>query len=353
MDSRKTAIETPATAETRLLDRFGRAHDYARIAVNERCNLRCIYCMPAEGLPFREGEALLSRDELLRVIRILSRLGVTKIRFTGGEPLLRQDLTSLIEGAASEAGIESVHLTTNGFLLTERAQALFDAGLTGVNISLDTLDAARFLTITRRSGIEKVLAAVRTAVQVGFPSVKVNVVALRGFNDDEIAGFVELTRDDAITVRFIELMPFDSHQVWKRGHFFSAEWIVDTLRRTFPGLEDASGTTTEHHVFRLPGHAGKVAVIPAYTRSLCGTCSRIRVTADGKVRNCLYSTREFELGRILRSGGTDEEVVQLFRAAVRAKLESGWDAQKRPETGDNHDPRASSGGRDSMTLIGG
>jgi cyclic pyranopterin phosphate synthase len=353
MDSRTTAIKSGEATGTGLVDGFGRVHDYARIAVNERCNLRCIYCMPAEGLPFREGPALLTRDELLRVIRILSRLGVTKIRFTGGEPLLRKDLTSLVEGAVSEPGIESVHLTTNGFLLADNARALLDAGLTGVNVSLDTLDAAKFLTITRREGVERVLGAIRTAVRVGFPSVKVNVVALRGFNDDEIAGFAALTRDDPITVRFIELMPFDSDQVWKRGHFFSADWIVATLRRTFPGLEDASGTKTEHHVFRLPGHAGKVAVIPAYTRSLCSTCSRIRVTADGKVRNCLYSTREFELKRLLRSGRTDEEVARLFRAAVRAKLESGWDAQKRPESGDNHDPRASSGGRDSMTLIGG
>jgi len=353
MDDPRIAVsESVMKIESRLIDGFGRVHDYVRIAVNERCNLRCIYCMPAEGLDFKDGDAILSTEEVLRVIRVLTGVGVRKVRFTGGEPLLRKDLASLIESAAAVPGVESVHLTTNGILLPEKAEDLLAAGLTGLNISLDTLDAAKFFEITRRSGVEKVLDSMRAAVGLGFPSVKVNVVALRGFNDNEIGAFVDLTRDAPITVRFIELMPFDSFQIWKRGHFFSAEWIVTALWKLHPDLETASGSKTEQHVFHVPGHAGKVAVSPAYTRSLCGTCSRIRVTADGQVRNCLYSTEESALKSVLRSGGTDADVAEVFRRAVSAKLESGWDAQKRPAGGSNHGSSAS-GGRSSMTLIGG
>jgi cyclic pyranopterin phosphate synthase len=334
------------------VDGFGRIHDYVRVAVNERCNLRCIYCMPADGLDFRKGDELLSTTETLRVIRVLAALGVQKVRFTGGEPLLRRDLDDLVAGTAAVPGITSVHLTTNGLLLPARCGALRDAGLTGVNISLDTLDAARFLSITRRTGLERVLESVRIALETGFTSVKVNVVALRGFNGDELAAFAELTRERPLTVRFIELMPFDAHQVWKRGHFLGAERIVAALRQNYPDLEEASGTPTEEHVFRIPGAAGKVAVIPAYTRSLCGTCRRLRVTANGRVRNCLYSTEEFDLMQLLRSGCGDAEIAALFHRALRAKLETGWDAQKRPP-GRNDHRRPPGSSRESMTLIGG
>jgi cyclic pyranopterin phosphate synthase len=355
MQDPATASGPARSATAPITDGFGRVHDYVRIAVNERCNLRCIYCMPEEGLPFREGEALLSSDEITRVVGALAGAGVTKVRFTGGEPLLRRDLADLIARVTAVPGVESVHVTTNGILLADKAAALRAAGLHGVNVSLDTLDAAKFLQITRRAGVEKVLDSIREALRVGFDSVKVNVVALRGFNDDEIGAFTDLTRDDPLTVRFIELMPFDAHQIWKRGHFFSAEWIVEALRRRHPELPAASGTRTEEHVFRVPGHAGKVAVIPAYTRSLCPTCSRIRITADGQIRNCLYATDEYPLKQLLRDGGSDADVVALVRRAVAAKRESGWDAQKAapaPGKGNGNPPPASEG-RGSMTLIGG
>ncbi len=339
---------------TRLVDGFGRVHSYIRIAVQEQCNLRCIYCMPEEGVDFTGKEDLLTSEEILRILRLMVGLGVDKVRFTGGEPLLRRDILELIEKSTGLEGVESVHLTTNGLLLAAMAADLRRAGLTGLNISLDTLNPVRFRQITRCNGLARVLKGLQTALDIGFPSVKVNVVALRGLNDDEFSDFVKLTREAPITVRFIELMPFDSHQVWKRGHFYSADWLVQALKKAFPDLQDASGTRTEKHIYKIPGHAGKVAVIPGYTRSTCTDCNRIRLTADGRIRNCLYSSRELDLKHLMRSGGTDEEVVDRFRMAIGAKLESGWDAQKRPEAFKDHDVHGMvSGDRDSMSLIGG
>lgn len=324
-----------------LHDRHGRTFDYLRIAVTERCNLRCVYCMPEEGVDFKDGEQLLSTDELLRIMGVAAQLGVGKIRFTGGEPLVRKDITTLIAGAI-ERGIGSVNLTTNGLLLERHADALKAAGLRGINISMDTLDAERFKRITRRPGAERVLAAVRLAVDKGFESVKVNVVAMRGFNDDELVAFAALTRDLRITVRFIELMPFDSKQVWRTGCFQGAHRIVQNLAAAYPDLINAEGSKTEEHVFRIPGAPGKIAVIPAYTRSLCSSCNRIRLTADGRIMNCLYSSDGFDLRTLMREGADDEALKNLLREAVLAKAVDGWAAQN--DQG-NH--------RESMTQIGG
>jgi cyclic pyranopterin phosphate synthase len=236
-------------------------------------------------------------------------------------------------------------MTTNGVLFADAAQALRDGGLGGVNISLDTLRPDRFLTMTRRTGVERVLAGIRHAVALRFPSVKVNVVAMRGFNDDEIPAFAALTRELPVTVRFIELMPFDEHQVWKSGRFFGADRIVAALRAAAPGLEATEGSSTEEHAFQVPGHAGKLAVIPAFTRSLCGACNRIRLTADGQIRNCLYSDREFDLRAALRRGASDVELGDLLCEAMQHKLVDGWAAQHEAERAGRH--------RTSMTQIGG
>lgn len=336
--------EMPETGP--IVDRFGRTFDYLRIAVTDACNLRCVYCMPEEGVAFAPREELLTTDEIGRVLGIAAGLGVSKIRFTGGEPLVRKDIVELVGAASSTEGIERVHLTTNGLLLHKHAAALRDAGLTGVNVSLDTLDAARFLKITRRTGLDAVMDAIRLAVATPFASVKVNVVAMRDFNDDELHAFLALTRELPITVRFIELMPFDAHQIWKTGKFFHSDWIVDALRAQQPDLEDATGSRTEHRVFRVPGHAGKVAVIPAYTRSLCGACNRVRLTADGKIRSCLYAEDETDVRGALRTGASDEDVAAIFRRAMWAKHRDGWSAQRAGEgPGGQH--------RDSMTQIGG
>ncbi len=312
-----------------LLDSYGRTFDYARIAVTEKCNLRCTYCMPEEGVDFQGKEKILQSDETLRIIGILGRMGIKKIRFTGGEPLVRKDIVELVSGAAATPGVKAVHLTTNGILFDRYAQSLLDAGLTGVNISLDTLDAEKFVRITRREGLDKVSQNIKLALDLGFPRVKINIVLMRGFNEGELKNFTELTRDHRLTVRFIEFMPFDSHQIWEEGgHFASADSLVKQIETLYPDIQPAPGTRTEHHIFQAPGHQGKIAVIPAFTRSLCGNCSRIRVTADGNIRNCLYSDKEYGLRELIRTGGSDDEIVAVFRKAFAEKEKDGFEAKK-------------------------
>lgn len=334
-----------------LQDRFGRTFDYVRIAVTEKCNLRCTYCMPEEGVDFQGKEKILHSEETLRIIGILARMGVKKVRFTGGEPLVRKDIIDLVKGSVATPGIKAVHLTTNGLLFDRYAQRLRDAGLTGVNISLDTLDAEKFVRITRREGLEKVKESIKLALDMGFPRVKVNVVLMRGFNEDELKDFTELARDYRLTVRFIEFMPFDGHQIWETGgHFASAESLVKQIEALYPGIQPAPGTRTEHHVFQGSDHQGKIAVIPAFTRSLCGNCSRIRVTADGNIRNCLYSDKEYGLRELIRSGCKDDEIADVFREAFAEKEKDGFESKKASSA---RQVAVKDIGRVSMTQIGG
>lgn len=330
------------SAHALIQDPFGRSFTYLRIALNEQCNLRCIYCMPDEGIVFRKEDKLLTSDEIIRVIEITAKMGVSKIRFTGGEPLLRKDLPKLIRFANNIIGIESIHLTTNGLLLGKHIEQLEDAGLTGINISLDTLKPEKFKVITRRDGLNLVLDGLNKAIQSGIPSIKVNMVAMRDFNNDELLDFVALTRENDITVRFIELMPFDSHQIWKTGKFYGADYIVSDLKNQIETIESVDGSRTEHHVFRVKGYEGKVAVIPAYSRTLCGECNRIRMTADGKLLNCLYSREETNIRDAMRNGVSDEEIEQMFRKTMWKKFYDGWEAQNQGEDR-----------RESMTQIGG
>jgi len=325
-----------------IVDQFGRSFTYLRIALNEQCNLRCIYCMPEEGIDFRTEDKLLTTDEICRFIEILSKMGISKIRFTGGEPLLRTDLSQLIHFANELDGVESIHLTTNGILLAKNINILKDAGLTGINISLDTLNAKKFKIITRREGLDLVLNGLEKAIKSGFHSVKVNVVAMRDFNNDELLDFIELTKNNNVTVRFIELMPFDSHQIWKTGKFYGADQIVSDLEKQVKKLIPIDGSKTEHYVFQVNDYEGKVAVIPAYSRSLCGECNRIRITADGKLLNCLYSQGETNLRDLMRSGATNEEIQIEIQQTMWNKLKDGWEAQ---HLGKDH--------RESMTQIGG
>ena len=332
-----------------IQDRFGRVFDYLRVAVTDRCNLRCVYCMPEGGVNFVNHDKLMQTAEILRVIRVASTLGVHKVRFTGGEPLVRRDIVELVEETGRIPGIRTVHLTTNGVLLPGFARPLKEAGLHGINLSLDTLDPKKFKTCTRRTGVLKVLAGLERVLALGFPSVKVNVVAMRGFNDDEMGAFAELTRDAPITVRFIELMPFDASQIWKKGHFLSTEKMMDQFTRLYRQSEIVDGSSTEHTTFRLPGCVGKVAFIPSYTRNFCGDCTRIRLTADGRIRNCLYSEEEFGLLGCIRQGGNDEDIAQTLKRAMWAKQEDGRAAQQRARSG----PGAAGRSRESMAQIGG
>ncbi len=325
-----------------IIDRFGRSFNYLRLALNEQCNLRCIYCMPEEGIDFRSEDKLLTTEEIFRLIKLTSKMGVSKIRFTGGEPLLRKDLSELVQFAHQCEGIGSVHLTTNGLLLSKRIKELEKSGLSGINISLDTLDTDKFKKITRRDGLDMVLNSLQKALASNIQSIKLNIVAMRDFNDDELMDFVELTKENDITVRFIELMPFDSHQIWKTGKFYGADDIVADIKKQVDALKPIDGSRTEHHIFRVNDYKGKVAVIPAYSRSLCGECNRIRITADGKLLNCLYSQDETNLRDAMRTGKTDMIIKEMIYGTMKKKFKDGWEAQN--QGNDN---------RESMTQIGG
>lgn len=350
----KDATNLPESPLPPLQDKHGRTFDYVRIAVIEQCNLRCTYCMPEEGVQFKDKDMVLRTNEIERVVKVLSRMGVKKVRYTGGEPLMRPDIIELVEMAVQTPGIKGVHLTTNGLLFPKHAESLRNAGLTGVNISLDSLDASKFEHITRRKGIEKVLDSIDLAVDLGFPRVKVNVVLMRGFNEDELIDFCELTKDKPVTVRFIEFMPFDAHQIWESGqHFASAADLTGQIEKRYPGIAPADGTRTEHHIYRAPGYKGKIAVIPAFTRSLCGNCSRIRVTADGSIMNCLYSETPYMLKDLMRRGGSDDDVVALFREAFGDKHIDGFEAKKAASIAAKVSVSDIDRARASMTQIGG
>ena len=337
-----SSVAQLVTQDPQIKDKFGRAFNYLRIAVNEKCNLRCIYCMPEKGIFFEPQNNLLTRKEIIRIVKVVAKLGVNKIRFTGGEPLLRKDLVELVSGAAEIPGIDSLNLTTNGVLLANAVEALKDAGLTGVNVSIDTLEKEKYTEITRRDYIDQACKGLEAAKKVGIPSIKVNVVALRGFNDHELSNFVQLTKDYPLTVRFIELMPFDAQQIWKTGKFFRAENIKAELIKLFPEIKTTSGSATEFTTFNVPGYKGKVAVIPSYSRDLCGACNRIRLTAIGQIRNCLYAKNNFSVRDTIRSGGSDKDIAGLFLQAMWQKPIDGWAAQ---ETANNP--------TQSMTKIGG
>ena len=286
--------------------------------------------MPEEGVAFQAAQKLLSKDEIIRLVRVLASVGVNKLRFTGGEPILRKGLPELVSAAVNTAGIESVYLTTNGLLLHRMVDDLKHAGLTGLNISLDSLQAERFQAITRRSGLEQTLNNIELALEKGFASVKINVVVMRGVNDDEIKRFCELTRNYRLTVRFIEFMPFDAKQLWCEGDYLMrAKDIVATLHRVYDALVVEKGSETEHHHFRIKGYKGWVAVIPAFTRSLCRNCNRIRVTADGQLRNCLYSGTDYDLRGLMRAGLHDEQLVSRLREAIAVKAIDGVEARER------------------------
>ena len=325
-----------------LVDRFGRKFNYLRLAVNEYCNLRCIYCMPETGAAFKAEDRLLKKNEFCKIIKIMSNLGVSKIRFTGGEPLAHKDLLYLIKFTRLKTDISSIHLTTNGILLPRYIKQLESNDISGVNISLDTLDEEKFQKITRREGLNKVLEGLQLAIDSQIKSIKVNVVVMREFNNNEIIKFAELTKLNDITVRFIELMPFDSHQIWKTGKFYRAEQVVKDLKLNYSSLLSINGSSTEYYSFKIKNYKGKVAVIPAYTRSLCGACNRIRITADGSLLNCLYTQSETNIREAMREGMSNHGISKLIKDAMQEKLRDG----KIAELQGNEK-------RQSMTQIGG
>ena len=298
-------------SSSKILDHHDREFDYLRLAVNEKCNLRCIYCMPEEGVKLLNEDQYLSKLEIKRIISLFTQMGISKIRFTGGEPLLREDISELIRYAKNECKIKQVHLTTNGILLNKYLDQFSRAGLSGINISLDSLRPERFKKITRRDKLQQVLDNIILVQDSVIPSLKINVVFMRGFNDDELLDFVEFTKTNHLTVRFIELMPFDAHQIWKTGKFYRSEDILNDLKHKVKDLHPITGSNTEHYIFQVDGYLGKIAIIPSYSRNICINCNRIRITADGSLRNCLYSKEEKSLRDLIRKGALDQELKEI------------------------------------------
>lgn len=303
-----------------LIDRHGRVHDYLRISVTDRCNLRCRYCMPPEGIAWQPRERILTYEEFARLGRLFVEMGVTKIRLTGGEPLVRRDIEELIVALGQLSGVQAIGLTTNGVTLAPRLEALQSAGVTHLNISLDTLRRDRFETLTLRQDFDAVVAALDAALAQGFERVKLNVVVMGDVNDDELIDFVKMTAGRPLGVRFIEYMPFAGNG-WTAASVVSYATMRRTIEEHYTLVPVATHPTDVAREFRVPGFAGTVGFISSMTDDFCGTCSRVRITADGHIRPCLHDNAETPLLVLLRSGGSDDDIVSAIRSAVYDKVE--------------------------------
>jgi cyclic pyranopterin phosphate synthase len=306
-----------------LADSYGRIATDLRVSLTDRCNLRCGYCMPPEGLEWLPAPDQLTDDELLRLLTIaVERLGITEVRFTGGEPILRRGLTGIVARTAALRPRPEISITTNGIGLGRLAEPLHEAGLDRVNVSLDTLHAQTFITLARRDRLPDVLAGLAAAAASGLAPVKVNAVLMRGVNDREAADLLQFCLDNGYQMRFIEQMPLDAQHGWRRENMVTADEILEMLAERFtltPDDPDDRGSAPAE-TFLVDGGPARVGVIGSVTRPFCGACDRVRLTADGQVRNCLFAREESDLRTPLRSGASDDELAERWQRAVASKL---------------------------------
>jgi GTP 3',8-cyclase len=304
-----------------LVDRYGRVARDLRVSLTDKCNLRCTYCMPAEGLPWLAGPQLLSDEEIVRLVRVaVQRLGVTEVRFTGGEPLIRPGLVGIVEAVAALEPRPRISLTTNGIGLQRLAPGLRAAGLDRVNVSLDTLDRARFAELTRRDRLDDVLAGLAGAAAAGLTPVKINSVLMRGVNDGEAPALLRFALDHGYELRFIEQMPLDAQHGWDRATMVTADEILASLAGAFALTPDpAERGAAPAETWLVGGGPARVGVIASVTRPFCGDCDRTRLTADGQIRACLFATEESDLRGALRGGADDAELAHRWQAAMRGK----------------------------------
>ncbi len=302
-----------------MKDTFDRAITYMRISVTDRCNLRCVYCMPPGGLKPLAHKDILRYEEIERIVRIAVHKGVRKVRLTGGEPLVRKDIPLLVSLIRRIEGIAELSMTTNGILLSQYAAQLADAGLERVNVSLDSLNARRYCEITRGGDVDKVLGGLEAAESAGLVPLKINVVPIRGLNDEEIGEFAKLTLQSRYQVRFIEFMPFVSEDLWNREHFVSADEIKARVERIGPLIPVKVPKSGPAQYFRFKGAAGVIGFISPISNHFCEDCNRLRLTADGKLRPCLFSETEIDLKPALRSNGSDAEIKRLIEISIAAK----------------------------------
>ncbi len=306
-----------------LIDGFGRVHNNLRISVTDRCNIRCFYCMPADHVQFMNRKELLTFEEIERFVRAVVPLEVNKLRLTGGEPLVRRGLPSLVEKLSAIPGVRDIGLTTNGILFGEQAQDLFNAGLRRVNISLDALDPAVFREVTRRDGYEKVVEAIHVAKEVGFDPVKVNAVAIRNLTEDQIVPFGRFARDTGVEIRFIEFMPLDADNAWERDKVLFGHEIIERLSAEIAPLVPTSQTDPSAPAtdFQFEDGIGRIGLIASVSQPFCSQCNRFRITADGKLRNCLFSMEETDIKSLIRGNASDDEIIAAVRNSVASKKE--------------------------------
>ncbi|UVI31859.1 GTP 3',8-cyclase MoaA [Paenibacillus spongiae] len=330
-----------------LTDRFGRIHDYLRISVTDRCNLRCLYCMPEEGVEFAPSSELLTYDAIVQVVETAASLGISKLRITGGEPLVRPDLEDLIRRLAAIPGIRDISMTTNGIMLADRAEALRSAGLNRVNISLDTLDPARFRLIARRGDLKRVMEGIEAAVRVGFGPIKLNCVLLKGINEDEIASFLKISSEQPLHVRFIEYMPIGhADENWK-SHYLPLSRVLEIAEEQqfeVTRLHDIVGNGPSED-YRIAGGKGSFGLIHPVSDHFCQRCNRLRLTADGNLKPCLYWVDELNVKQAI---GDPAALRELFMRALDIKPLNHEMAAKLSDESQSHEPT----GR-RMSQIGG
>jgi len=304
-----------------LIDGFQRVHDSLRISVTDRCNIRCFYCMPEEGAEYTSHAEILRYEEIERFARVAAGLGVTKLRITGGEPLVRRDLPDLIRMLAAIPGIRDIALTTNGVLLDKQAEPLYRAGLRRLNIHLDTLDRERFKQITRRDELPRVLAGIDAAVQAGFERIKFNVVAVKNLIEPDIVPMALFCRERGFEPRFIEFMPLDSQELWGRSKVLTADEIIAIISREIGPLvevpdRDPRAPATD---YAYADGGGRLGFIASVSKPFCLNCNRLRLTSDGKIRYCLFAIEETDVKGLLRSGAGDDEIAAAIRRCVSEK----------------------------------
>ena len=311
---------TSETSRPKLIDGMGRTIVNLRISVTDRCNFRCTYCMPADNVEFMDRSNLLSFEEIQRVAQIVSRMGINRLRLTGGEPLMRKNLPVLIKMLNEVDGIDDIAMTTNAYFLKDQAQSLKDAGLKRLNVSLDALDPEKFRDVNRRDCLQSVLDGLDTARKVGFKSIKINAVAVRNFSETEIMSLIEMGRSDGFEIRFIEFMPLDSDKVWERDKVLFGHEIVNMIKENYDLVPiDNSLEIGPASEYNFADGKGKIGIITAVSNPFCDHCNRIRMTADGKLRTCLFSTKETNLKELIRSGATDETIIETLKQAVLVK----------------------------------
>ena len=310
-----------------IIDNHNRIINYVRLAVTDRCNLRCFYCMPEEGIDYVKRNELLTYEEMLRLMRILALRGVNKVRITGGEPFLRKDLDQFLLQLAEIPGIDKINITTNGTLTTPYIPSLKQAGINTINLSLDTLDKERFFKVTRRDTFDTVMECFYALIDAGF-HVKINMVVMDEINTDDILPMLELAKKHDCSIRFIEEMPFNGDGRLP-GKVWNYKQIEDHIGKVYPDMIRlpyvASSTTYD---YEIPGFPGKIGIIAAYSRTFCGTCNRIRITPQGTLKTCLYDHGVFDLKALMRSGATDEAIEMAILQAIGHRAKDGYEAEE-------------------------